>query len=267
MFSGIRRRFTYANVAMTLALVFAMSGGAYAASKVLITSTKQIKPSVLKQLQGKAGAKGPAGATGPAGSVGPQGPAGANGKDGAPGAAGKDGVSVTSAALLKGNAKCKEGGSEFTAASGATTACNGKEGEPWTAGGKLPSKATETGAWAVGVEPGLAGAVPLIQEEAISFNIPLASSLDKSHTIFVPTGEVGSGGCEGGTAEIPTAEPGYLCVYMGGGFHVNLLSISNPGKIEGGVPVEGAGTTGAVLSFNELAEFAKASGTWAVTAS
>ena len=47
MFSRIRKRLTYANVAMTMALVFAMSGGAYAAKKYVITSTKQIKPSVL----------------------------------------------------------------------------------------------------------------------------------------------------------------------------------------------------------------------------
>ena len=44
----MRGRLSYANVAMTLALVFAMSGGAYAASKYVITSTKQISPKVLK---------------------------------------------------------------------------------------------------------------------------------------------------------------------------------------------------------------------------
>ncbi|MGH2879601.1 MAG: hypothetical protein ACRDK4_08360, partial [Solirubrobacteraceae bacterium] len=60
---------------MTLALVFAMTGGAYAAKKYLITNTKQISPKVLKQLKG---AKGPAG------------PAGPEGKAGAPGSPGKD---------------------------------------------------------------------------------------------------------------------------------------------------------------------------------
>ena len=44
MFSRIRKRLTYANVVMTFVLVFAMTGGAYAASKYVITSTKQIKP-------------------------------------------------------------------------------------------------------------------------------------------------------------------------------------------------------------------------------
>lgn len=256
MFSHVRKRVTYINVAMTLALIFAMTGGAYAASKVLITSTKQIKPSVLKQLQGKVGAQG---AQGPAGPAGSQGPAGANGKDGSPGTAGKDGVSVTSAALPKGNAKCKEGGSGFTAANGATTACNGKEGSPWTAGGTLPSKATETGAWAFGIVPGQA--VPPAQDEAISFNIRLASPLDESHTVFVPIGEVGTGGCEGGTAESPSAEPGYLCVYVGEANAVKPLSILNPGKAEAG-----ASTTGAVLRFGELEGFSHAYGTWAVTA-
>jgi hypothetical protein len=77
----MRRRLSYANVTATLALVFAMSGGALAANHYLITSTKQINPSVLKKLTGKAGATGPGG---PAGPSGPQGPGGA---PGAPGSA------------------------------------------------------------------------------------------------------------------------------------------------------------------------------------
>ncbi|HWF36708.1 MAG TPA: hypothetical protein VG295_15110, partial [Solirubrobacteraceae bacterium] len=59
-----RRRPTYAGVAATLALVLAMSGGAFAASKYIITSTKQIKPSVLSKLKGNRGPAGPKGATG-----------------------------------------------------------------------------------------------------------------------------------------------------------------------------------------------------------
>lgn len=59
----MRRHLTYANVAATLALVFAMSGGALAASHYVITSTKQIKPSVLKELKGKPGPPGPTGST------------------------------------------------------------------------------------------------------------------------------------------------------------------------------------------------------------
>jgi hypothetical protein len=68
-----RRHLTYANVAATLALVFAMSGGALAANHYLITSTKQIKPSVLKKLKGAKGTKGATGSRGPAGAAGPTG--------------------------------------------------------------------------------------------------------------------------------------------------------------------------------------------------
>jgi hypothetical protein len=51
-----RRRLSYANVASTLALVIALGGGtAWAAHTYLVTSTSQIKPSVLKKLQGKNG--------------------------------------------------------------------------------------------------------------------------------------------------------------------------------------------------------------------
>jgi hypothetical protein len=53
MLSRLRGQVNASTVVATLALVFAMSGGAYAASHYLITSTKQIKPSVLGQLKGK----------------------------------------------------------------------------------------------------------------------------------------------------------------------------------------------------------------------
>ena len=60
MFSAIRRRihFSPATVIATLALVFAMTGGAYAASKFLITSTKQISPKVLKSLRARPARRG-----------------------------------------------------------------------------------------------------------------------------------------------------------------------------------------------------------------
>ncbi len=49
----MRGRLSYANVVVTLALVFAMSGGAYAAGWYVITSTKQISPNVLEVLKGQ----------------------------------------------------------------------------------------------------------------------------------------------------------------------------------------------------------------------
>jgi hypothetical protein len=68
-------------VLAALALFVALGGTAAAARHYLITSTSQIKPSVLKALHGRTGARGPAGAQG---SPGPQGPAGSPGAPGAP---------------------------------------------------------------------------------------------------------------------------------------------------------------------------------------
>lgn len=92
----IRKRLTYANVVATLALVFAMSGGALAASNYLITSTKQISPKVIKKLKGRAGKAGPAGPAGPTGKEGPPGKEGAAGKEGPPGKEGAPGLSALS---------------------------------------------------------------------------------------------------------------------------------------------------------------------------
>ncbi len=49
---AVRRHLTYANVVATLALVFAMTGGALAAKHYLINSTSQINPKVLHKLTG-----------------------------------------------------------------------------------------------------------------------------------------------------------------------------------------------------------------------
>jgi len=78
----MRRHITYANVAATLALVLAMSGGALAAKHYLINSTKQINPKVLRKLRGHAGPRGARGATGATGATGKEGPPGKQGADG-----------------------------------------------------------------------------------------------------------------------------------------------------------------------------------------
>lgn len=80
-----QKRLTYANVVATLALVFAMSGGAIAANHYLITSTKQISPKVIKKLKGNAGPQGKQGPVGKTGPTGATGPTGQTGKEGPPG--------------------------------------------------------------------------------------------------------------------------------------------------------------------------------------
>ena len=76
------RRLNYANVTATLALFFAMTGGALAAKHYLINSTKQINPKVLKALKGNRGRAGAAGATGTPGKEGLTGKEGKEGKEG-----------------------------------------------------------------------------------------------------------------------------------------------------------------------------------------
>ncbi|MFZ1155228.1 MAG: hypothetical protein WAN93_10020 [Solirubrobacteraceae bacterium] len=252
MFSRVRSRVTYANVAMTLALVFAMTGGAYAAGKYVITSTKQISPKVLKGLK----SKGPAGA---AGAVGPE------GKAGAPGAAGKDG-----AAGLTG----KEGSQGLQGSQGpqGPKGATGATGEPWTAGGTLPSGKTETGTWVYrgNKENGAVGS------DAVSFTIPLTNT---SNVEFVYTKAATPPTHCTGSAAAPTAPSGYLCVYnaleeepFGKPGSATFVGTNN-GEEFSFAPGPAVGKEGALLNFETVhigestIPYAIAEGTWAVTAS
>jgi Collagen triple helix repeat (20 copies) len=72
-------------VIAVVALFFALAGSAIAAHHYLITSTKQIKPSVLKALKGNRGLAGSVGPAGLKGETGAKGEIGAKGETGPPG--------------------------------------------------------------------------------------------------------------------------------------------------------------------------------------
>src|SRR5205085_396816 len=92
----MRKRFSYANILATLALFFAMTGGALAAKHYLLNSTKQINPKVLKSLRGRSGPRGLEGVRGKEGApgkegVGREGPTGPEGPTGKRGPQGREG--------------------------------------------------------------------------------------------------------------------------------------------------------------------------------
>jgi hypothetical protein len=272
MFSTIRRNFNYTTVAATLALVFAMSGGAYAAGKYLITSTKQISPKVLKALTGKTGPAGPAGKAGANGAPGAQGEKGAAGTNGTNGSNGQNGESVTNTVLARG-ATCKEGGAEFKVGPGAAThVCNGekgKEGSPWTPNNSLPSGAIETGTWGGNI-------TYETTDIPISFPIPLAKAMVESqvHIINSEEGEkeakesqaIAKGECKG-TYISPAAASGNLCVFVTPGLG-NAHEISAIVDFNHSPPELGAGTTGTLLEIPMGSALAGEVilGTWAMTA-
>jgi hypothetical protein len=220
----------------TLALVFAMTGGAYAASKVLITSTKQISPKVLKQLKGAKGANGTNGTNGAPGATGPGGPAGATG----PAGAGATGPAGPAGPTGPAGAPGKNGTTGFTKT--------------------LPKGESEQGQWAI------SGNVAEHEHRSvpISYPIPLEGA-PAAH--MINHGEAPPAGCTG-SAEEPGAEPGNLCVFASVPFS-NLIPFTFGGPIrnaaQGGA--QGAGKAGAYIDFfsTEAGE-AQAEGTWVVTA-
>lgn len=242
MFSAVRRRLTLTNIALAVALLFAMTGGAYAAKHWVISSISQIKPSVRQQLQGT-GKNGATGAQGPIGAQGPAGPQGPPGTAGTAGTVGENGVSVTSTVLSPGsNEHCPDGGAEFTSVSGASYACNGHTGYTKT----LPIGETETGTWSIDA----AAPPPSFALANVSFAIPLENKPTK--VVFLGLGAKATTECPG-TEEEPAAKPGVLCLYTV--FDQTNVTFSS----------EIITKTGVLLDFN-IGENEGAFGTWAVTA-
>ena len=276
MFQAIRRHVNATSVVAFIALVFALTGGAFAASghggsPAVATATaakSKAKPKAKAGPRGPAGpagkngAQGPAGPTGPAGATGPQGSAGAKGETGAqgtPGTPGVAGTSVTSTSIAASpsNANCKEGGGEFKAGAGTTYACNGS---PWTVGG-LPKGASERGAWSA---TGFYKASKYIVVP-ISFNVPLAKALEAEDVHFIALGHGAGEGSEEaksitdgectGTYANPGAASGQLCVFESfpgtllgegtigtgaGGYQESQPPINSPETRSGGAGISGA---------------------------
>ncbi len=251
MFSTLRTRFGIPGVISVIALVFAMLGGAYAASN---SSNAGKATASAKAKKGPRGPKGPKGDTGPAGPAGPagaKGDAGANGSNGAAGAAGPTGPTGK------------------TGATGATGA-SGQTGFTAT----LPSGKTETGNWTLG------GWAPEdLTPTAISFPIPLEAPptnvvlLNKAETDESTTSPVQ--GCEleaGDPTALPVAPKDTLCVFTlregaedgkvnsvtGNGNYSSLKSAGRTGAFVWGQPYPAAPELG-------LGKFVL-TGTWAVTA-
>jgi hypothetical protein len=229
--SVIRKRITYTNIALTLTLLFAMTGGALAAKHYVINSTSQISPKVLKALGGKPGAtglQGPAGAGGPPGPAGPAGAQGSQGGKGVPGESGEPG----------------EPGEP------------GPEGVCSKANCILPKGASEKGVWAVDGPP--TQSVVNSLHAPISFDVPLASA-PEAHVI--ESGESPPAGCKG-SRETPEADAGNLCIFIGAKINAKTAIAFSPQT-----EAPGAGAAGAVvLVVPEVGdtEVVSASGTWAV---
>jgi hypothetical protein len=239
MLTALRKRMTYANVAMTLALVFAMTGGAYAAKKYLITSTKQISPKVLAQLKSTKDA-------GPAGPQGPQGPQGAPGTNGAPG---KDGAQGP-----KG-----EPGTPGTPGKDGENGENGKDGENGACSTSIPVCELPKGATLVGVW-GFNTINMAHPAATISFGLKLKiePQLQYVDAFAEPTEE-----CPG-SFEKPEAKEGWLCFYVDGFETINVEPpSSHHGPPGGGDLRSGMVTT---LAPENSAEESVGRGTWAVTA-
>ena len=266
------QRFGIPGVIAVCALVFAMLGGAYAASNGgdgATASAKRGKPGP----RGKRGPTGPTGPTGAAGAAGPQGAAGAAGAKGATGATGTNGTngtngkSVTVTEIPADEPECAELGGALVEETGnsasAVEVCNGDEGEkgekgekgePWSPNSTLPPEAMLTGAWSFN------GAGE--HRVSISFPIRLPAAVEEGFAHFGSVGEgefTAAGACPGGFSN-PQPKPGHLCVFKTGFNEATFSGFAGPGG------AETPGRPGGFLIFQGESATASGEGSWAYKA-
>lgn len=177
MLNIVRRNLNLPTAVAVVALVFAMTGGAFAA-KDQLTSSKQTAKH--KKKKGKRGPRGPRGKRGAPGPVGPQGIPGLHGVPGPKGDRGAQGP-------------------------------KGDTGSPWTAGGFLPSGKSLGGTWVAGVGPEILpgkGAAAA----SISFGLPVSAPPEVVIIKKEQEGIENPAKCPGSLA-VPLAAPGKLCLY------------------------------------------------------
>jgi hypothetical protein len=259
MFQLLRKHINPATIMAFVALVFAITGGAFAATGsggsggntsaktsasathvTLTASAAKSKAKTKAGPRGPAGPKGATGATGPAGANGTNGAAGAKGETGPQGVQGVQGV---------------QGETGAPGAKGET----GPEGKPYE---HLPSGKSETGTWAFNSQ-GEGASV------AISFPVSLSKELEATQVHYVTVSEwedevTPPAACHGTKAR-PTAEAGNLCVYeseIAGKF----VEFFNAHSEEVKFNFNGAGTSGALMVFSSPTLPLQGNGTWAVTA-
>ena len=292
MLTKVRKQITPATLMAFVALVFAITGGAFAATggtggnpptkataSVTVAHAAKAKAKTKAGPRGPAGPKGATGATGPAGPggpAGPTGPAGGAGPAGGPGTQGiqgekgtngTNGESVTT--KVASGTECSEGGTKFTVGGKSEHVCNGEKGVIHP-GETLPSGATETGVWLVQAT----GSGAEYHQIPISFPIPLKGPEHNVGGIVIPNANVhyikeGTTTTEcSGSASEPTAEKGNLCIYEKENFLSPKLELA---LLAGGTGSEGVAAAGTFLDFKTEGEgqfgvLASAKGTWAVTA-
>jgi hypothetical protein len=280
MLRRIHAHLTPSTAIALLALVFALTGGAFAATggsssgPGAVHAVAAKSKAKAKAKPGPRGPAGPAGKTGPAGAAGAQGPAGSQGPSGAQGPQGPAGATgATGATGAAGPAGPK-------GAPGPT----GPEGICSTANCVLPNGVSEHGTW---TQSGYFKNGDTVFT-SISFAVPLAASLDEEHVHFIggPTLEqLGKGefptppaGCKG-SYQTPEAESGNLCVFetLSGKLLEELAQgkfahANSPQLIQPGDPgTQGASTSGAILSGQVAVEapategLVSAYGVWVVT--
>jgi hypothetical protein len=189
MISRIHDRLGTAGFVLAIvALMVALSGGAYAAQAGLSGKQKKEVKKIAQTEAKKFATAGPPGAPGSNGKDGSNGSNGSNGKDGAPGAVGPQGPQGVPGAPGPQGAQ-------------------GPKGEPWTPDNTLPAGATETGTWY------FASNGEEVQYAPISFPIPLKKADADSMIIETFKKNAASTPNCPGSSEEPKAEPGVLCIY------------------------------------------------------